>query len=625
MASTRVEVGGKTYQVDGLPENYTQEDLAEAVDELVSQKSGHWYDAPRQALKGMTLGWSDEMGASGAANAAYVAQGGPFGDKAYSDIYNDIHETVNWEQDQYEKNNSGKALALEAVGGVATGAATGAAAMPALLSRGLSAPLATSLLAGTEGAIYGAGDNEDSRGKGALTTGLLSAAVAPPLAAAGGFLGNKAADLGHGLWNKVVETPANTARRLVSDTIESAGKSVDDVARTMDDLGPDGVLADADENLRGLTRGLSDQFGPMKREARELVEPRQLGAVGRVKDSVRSSISEGDAAESVSQIAASRNAQAAPLYESAYKVEPSEGMAQVLTESPDTIKKASKLGKEIADARGEVTSPFQQFHYIKMGLDRMISQARNKEGGGTYTRALTTLKNKLLAEMDAASPDYKQARNVYAGESALLDAIEEGRNFFKYSASDFANARKGMGDSELEYFRQGAVQAILDKLDNTQLTHDAAKKLINTKALQDKLGVLFGSEEDAVSFIRQMAREAEFTRTRQVVTGGSPTSQNLATQQGINDTVNDVASIVGSGADGGLNLLGKMFTKKPPSPEVIGEASNLLLNQGLSGDDIIRVLARNPLLGDRTPSPVMGAMYRGAIAPAAIPLLGGDR
>jgi hypothetical protein len=65
-------------------------------------------------------------------------------------------------------------------------------------------------------------------------------------------------------------------------------------------------------------------------------------------------------------------------------------------------------------------------HYAKMALDDTIENAGRQGIGATYKRGLLEIKNKLLGVMDQLSPDYAQARQVFAHFSPSVEAINTG-------------------------------------------------------------------------------------------------------------------------------------------------------------------------------------------------------
>jgi len=144
-----------------------------------------------------------------------------------------------------------------------------------------------------------------------------------------------------------------------------------------------------------------------------------------------------DAAKRViSDLVEDRSSKARPLYEAAFQRAeqaggiPPEIMAQArsLMERPAMIE-AGKKAVQIAKNEGiDLADPRQSLkgmHYMKLALGDMIGAP--KEGLGKVERAqFTNLKNQLVRIMDDLSPDYAEARKVFAHYSPAVNDIKEG-------------------------------------------------------------------------------------------------------------------------------------------------------------------------------------------------------
>ena len=132
-----------------------------------------------------------------------------------------------------------------------------------------------------------------------------------------------------------------------------------------------------------------------------------------------------------------------------------------------TVMKNGKILKAI---------PSEFLHNMKMGLDDTIESYINTEGyKGNILRAYVDSKNTFLKMFDKANPQYKNARNYYAGLRGTEKAYTDGLNLFKLRsdelytrnpehAENIALLIKNMSEAEREAFRSGAVRSIIDKL-----------------------------------------------------------------------------------------------------------------------------------------------------------------
>lgn len=90
----------------------------------------------------------------------------------------------------------------------------------------------------------------------------------------------------------------------------------------------------------------------------------------------------------------------------------------------------TSLAKQIATASGtpmtDATS-LDGMHWTKMALDGLINKEAGPTGNTALLRAYTGLQKDLLAGMDALSPDYAAARNVFASMSKPINQMDVGQ------------------------------------------------------------------------------------------------------------------------------------------------------------------------------------------------------
>jgi hypothetical protein len=100
--------------------------------------------------------------------------------------------------------------------------------------------------------------------------------------------------------------------------------------------------------------------------------------------------------------------------------------------------------------------------YTKRALDDAAGTAaragRNDEAG-----VIRNLARQLRTELDTLVPSYRAARDAWAGPSAYLDAVEQGRNIMarNMSAEEMQAAFAGLSQAEQEGFRIGAISSIV--------------------------------------------------------------------------------------------------------------------------------------------------------------------
>jgi hypothetical protein len=169
--------------------------------------------------------------------------------------------------------------------------------------------------------------------------------------------------------------------------------------------------------------------------------------------------------------------------------------------------------------------PVQAIDYTKRGADALIER---KYRGGSMDRNLARIiRNKVrtvLERTDEAVPEYKAARQQFAGDSELMDALESGSQFLK---KDYRITRKElarMSEGEREMHAAGALDVVRQAIDKTPDGGDVVKRIFGTKAKRSQLRVLLGDEQYA-ALKEQMGVESRMVRTKDRVTGGSPTAR----------------------------------------------------------------------------------------------------
>jgi hypothetical protein len=179
----------------------------------------------------------------------------------------------------------------------------------------------------------------------------------------------------------------------------------------------------------------------------------------------------------------------------------------------------------------------------KEGLDGLLEEDAFRD---KFTRRLTKegqgidkLRRALLAEGDRLNPDWKAARDAWAGPSARLEALNDGKFAMSkaWSRRDFAERWNEMNGSEREVFKIGVADKMIQDLDFARLSGDQAKAMINNTATRDKLRLMFGPTEDGKrefnQFLKFVTNERTIWETGNDVMRGSQTAaREAADEQG---------------------------------------------------------------------------------------------
>ena len=120
---------------------------------------------------------------------------------------------------------------------------------------------------------------------------------------------------------------------------------------------------------------------------------------------------------------------------------------------------------------------------------------------------------------------YGKALDVYAGESALLDAIESGRSFWKKDPRITTREMSKLSKSEKDMFLAGAIDSIRYLMDRSADNRDLVKVIFGNRQFRDKIRAVV-KDDDAFERLKfQMEREANAKRTQDVILSGSPTAR----------------------------------------------------------------------------------------------------
>jgi len=449
----------------------------------------------RAVLQGATLSFGDEIAAAIAAPFAALATGNPIGE-----VYRDIVDAERQEYGEFKEQNPWTAGGLELAGGLATGGAAGARFAGSKAGQALAgAPLRTRAagaagIGSGVGAVTGAGEAENMGDiPGRAAQGAVIGAALGPAAELGATAGGR---LMHALG------PERAAERAVGRGIARSGLTPEQAAQRVQAMGPGATIADVGEASAATLETVANQPGATRGAAQ-----RQLAARSRQQaQEVTEPFGPGRVIEMGEALAQQRKAQAGPLYDRAFErgVRQSDELDEILNES-DVVQKAWKrarnTGRDEAVARGEVLDPamlgsdaapsLQGWQEITKHLNDMIASAqRGAKPKPSQVARLTAIKNRINAELDQQSPDYAQARKIWAGSKAFEDAMEQGRRFLRDSSSVTAKALKDMSPPDRDAYRVGVAQALQDRIEDAGDLHDVSR-FFRTAGMRAKLKVLF--------------------------------------------------------------------------------------------------------------------------------------
>lgn len=195
---------------------------------------------------------------------------------------------------------------------------------------------------------------------------------------------------------------------------------------------------------------------------------------------------------------------------------------------------------------------------VKKGLDDMVEAAKDPVTGklSEEGRAIDKVRSSFLAELDKANPDYKAARQSWAGPTKTQEAFDRGLNIFRnQSGSKGVNTTpaaldqfmKTASEGEKEAIKAGARSAFKQQMQIAGDQSSKAAMLASREANQQKLASILGSDE-AKSLTDQL--NFKFTDpVGEAFDKGMNIFSNRRGTAGIEDTPDALKKWLGSASD----------------------------------------------------------------------------
>lgn len=481
--------------------------------------------AVRSLMKGATYGLYEDL-----ASLPYALPGGRTREEE--------RQRIRGETAKYREANPGMAIAGEIVGGLATGPAgvvrsTGKVGLREALKYG--AKRAVSSGAG-QGAIAGFGEAEGGVGNrlaGATvgaTTGGLAGGV---LGKAGRMVGERVARGG----------PKDVGANFAADLMQAAKTrpaAVRQEAARLAQIAPEARLADiTGEAGQRAARGQAGFGGPAGEEVATAMRERFAGRPKRMQDVLTRSTGKTPESmvETLDDFRKSRKAAADPLYEAAFANPPivDEALESFIEQRPSLklaqqeaavlMKEAGRPLQMIENAAGEAvplrTPEF--LDYMKGALDDILYKGKKPGEGGLGLRRLGKVqetRNEFVGMLDDMIPGYREARAAYAGDTALIQAMEEGADLAakRTRSTEVKQVLDAMGDSEREMFQRGYLDTLRNRIDEDKLK----PAQLRSPAFAKQIETVFGADAPAV--LDGLAADLRLMETASMVQAGSRTA-----------------------------------------------------------------------------------------------------
>lgn len=461
---------------------------------------------------------------------------------------------------------------------VKSGAANiGGAVLPSVVTRKPATTLPAQMgLASAAGFTAGLGESEaelfspeslKSGGIGAVTAAGSTAVLKP----VGMGLGAAYRGVVKSIFNNPQRLGTDEARGLIKQALINDKGGVDEgIQFVLEQRGKPYSIADVGPNTRAYLDAANTIPGPGKKQAQEFLQNRDKGILSRLTSDLQVAFgSKAAFFDEFNALKDSRSELGAKLYGRALQkdVPITPELADLFNRPSvqDAYNRAVRIAKEEdvklpdvkvvngklqTSAGNDVTKINTTFlHYMKMGLDDVVFTGKNPASGigSTELGKVKGTRIQFLDQLDSANPNYKNARRVWASDTAVMDAMEEGRTALNKQPKDvdvLLNDMKTMTKSEIDGLRLGVMQNLLDRLGGAQTaatvvgpTGNPALKIINDPKNLRVLRATFPKDEAGdkafETFMKNMKSEVEMKSTSRQVLQGSQTAERTQAIQDV--------------------------------------------------------------------------------------------
>jgi len=494
---------------------------------------------------------------------------------------------------QYTQENPLKSTGAQILGGIT----------PSILTR---KPMATTLpaqmgLATAAGATAGVGESEAAlfspeTGKEATMGGVVSsigALVAKPIGMVAGKVYRSATDA---MFGSPQRLGVDQARSVIREALDADVGGVDQAIQfVLSKTGKPYALADVGTNTRAYLDAVNLLPSVGKTEAKKFLEERDKGILSRLTTDLQTAFGKNGAYfDEFNALKEARAEVGKKLYGFALPkpVEISPDFTQLLDRPSmkQAYDRASMLAQEqgiklpkvqistdgkLVTSNGDPVTKIDTtfMHYMKMGLDDLIYTGKSPSSGmgNTQLSAIRDTRREFIDLLDKSNPAYGRARNFWANDTAVLDAMQEGRSAFSKKPADLdqliADIRT-MSSSEKEAVRLGVMQSLMDRLGGAQTTStmvspsgnpalDIIKNPKNVRVIKETFGIDPSDKvaQDAYKqFMGNLMSEIEMKTTSKVVLQGSQTAARTEA----------------------VNKIKTEATREPPPMSVLGILTNAI-------------------------------------------------
>lgn len=520
----------------------THEQAIEYAEQGSSEGPGRAASFGRGVAQGTTLGFADEGTAALKGIGAAIVPGG----RGFRDTYRDEVAESRAEDQAARDAHGGWMLAGDVTGSLLTGIASGGAGAigkGAVTGSRVARTAATGTRLARQGAVLGALEGAGraeggprERAAGAAVGGVAGGVTAIGLPYVGRLARRVTAPLG-----RVVGIQSRPGVRAADEILDALTMPPEQLrSRVSGDVGE--TLMELDKGARAVAERAQVIPGQHQAQMSDFLDSRVRNQLPRVQAGLESGtgLQRQGAGRLARQMMQERSAEARQMFPAAYArgpVQMTPELANVLDPSTPQIRRAYAEAQQLAAAQRVPLAPLdapdvRTLHLLKMGLDDAVAKGKMPGEGGlgpSLRFEFDQTRRGLLDEIRHVAPELSDALDTYAGDSAMLNALDLGRTeFARTSPDELADMLAAMTTGEVEMFRRGAVDGVLDRLGNVATRNDLLKRFMDDPNDIARMGLLFDDPREFTSFAQAMGRMAEEGVTRDIVDRNSRTALRQA-------------------------------------------------------------------------------------------------
>ena len=186
----------------------------------------------------------------------------------------------------------------------------------------------------------------------------------------------------------------------------------------------------------------------------------------------------------------------------------------------------------------DVPSPVMDY----LGRVMRLQADTQFRGGKPGAHITSSLRRRLMTEIDAQNPALAQARGVYAGARADEEALDIGRRAMTDTVPEFKARYKSMSASERDNVRVGIHETLMDRVTSGDDDLASVRRLVGRPKFRAILGQVY-DDETYGKLLRSLDEEEALDTGRKALTDTVPEFRSLYTRMSKTEQANVRAGI----------------------------------------------------------------------------------